>query len=137
MSDELTIGKVAKQAGVNIQTIRFYERRGILLPAGRRSSGYRLYMPDAVQKIQFIKNAQELGFSLEEIIGLLKLKVSRTARCPEVKKRALSKLRDVEGKIKGLTSIQKVLKDLVESCQNNKTTDHCPILGALEVHKKQ
>lgn len=132
MGHEMTIGKIASQAGVNIQTVRFYERKGILSPSERKPSGYRVYTADAVNKIRFTKNAQELGFSLKEIIDLLGLKVSRTARCPAVKKKAKLKLRDVEEKIKGLESIRKALKGLVKSCHSNKTTDHCPILKAIE-----
>jgi len=136
MLQEWTIGKVAKQAGVNIQTLRFYERKGILRPSERKLSGYRLYTADASQKIRFIKNAQELGFSLKEIVGLLNLRVSQTARCPDVRKKAVRKLKDVEAKIRSLDSIRKALNDLVKSCQSKKTTDHCPILQSLETNKR-
>jgi len=89
METQWTIGKVAKKARVNIQTVRFYERRGLVSPDGHRDSGYRLYEPEAARKIRFIKNAQELGFSLKEIDGLLRLRVGRRVQCASVKKKAV------------------------------------------------
>lgn len=132
MDTELTIGKVAKQARVNIQTIRYYERRSLLLPSGRRDSGYRLYTPDAVQKIRFIKNAQGLGFTLKEISSLLRLRVSNRARCGNVKKKAEAKLRDVQVKIADLQALERVLKNLIKMCRNQAATGRCPILRSLE-----
>jgi len=133
MSDLLTVGKVAKKAGVNIQTVRYYERRGILLPEGRRESGYRIYTEDAVRKIRFIKKAQELGFTLREVEQLLRLRVSDRARCGDIKRRTEAKLRDVQLKISGLHALERVLKDLVKSCRVQATTDRCPVLKTLEV----
>ncbi|MBI3291429.1 MAG: heavy metal-responsive transcriptional regulator [Elusimicrobia bacterium] len=133
MNGELTIGKVAKQAGVNIQTIRYYERTGLLSPSARRESGYRLYAPEAVQKLRFIKNAQALGFTLKEISDLLRLRVSHPVRCGAVKTKAEVKLRDVEAKVQSLQAIKRTLQDLVSTCQRRATTDQCPILNSLEV----
>ncbi len=132
MGEKLTIGRVAKQAGVNIQTIRYYERRGILTPDGHRDSGYRLYAPEAVRKIRFIKNAQELGFTLREIAELLRLRVARGASCAKVKKKAELKLRDVSGKIARLDVIKRVLKKLVRTCSGKVAMEECPVLECLD-----
>lgn len=136
MNAKLTIGKLAKQAGVNIDTVRYYERRGLLSPDGYRDSGYRLYDPEAARKLRFIKNAQELGFTLKEISGLLRLRVSSRARCGDVKKKAEVKLAGVQEKIAGLKALERVLRDLIRSCRSRATTDHCPILESLEPQKQ-
>lgn len=135
MEAELTIGAIAKQAGVNVQTLRYYERRGLLLPLERRESGYRLYSAEAVQKLRFIKNAQTLGFTLKEISDLLRLRVSHRAHCDTVKKKTEEKLRDVAEKIHALTAIQRTLRTLAGACHRRATTDACPILNSLEVKK--
>lgn len=137
----LTIGKVAKQAGVNIQTLRYYERRGLLSPHHRKDSlfgenGYRLYSDETVKKIQFIKKAQELGFTLKEIIGLLRLRVSSAAKCGDVKRKAETKLRDVRAKVQSLKAMEKTLLNLVKTCRSQRTTGHCPILRSLEIQGK-
>lgn len=132
MSAELTIGRVARGAGVNIQTVRYYERRGLLSPEAYRDSGYRLYSREAVRKLQFIKNAQELGFTLDEIAGLLRLRVGRRTRCEDVRRKAEAKLGQVDEKIARLQSMRRVLERLVRTCRKRGTTDPCPILGSLE-----
>lgn len=132
MDEELTIGRVAKWAGVNVQTVRYYERRGLLLPDGRRDSGYRLYGEEAVRKLLFIRNAQGLGFSLDEIARLLRLRVGRTVRCGKVKRRAQARLKTVQGKIAGLRAMERVLQRLIRTCSVRGTTDRCPILESLE-----
>lgn len=132
MNATLTIGRLAKEAGVNIDTVRYYERRGLLSPDGYRESGYRLCDPEAARKLRFIKNAQELGFTLDEIAGLLRLRVSKGVRCENVKKKARAKLESVEEKIARLEAIRKVLKDLIRVCHSERTTEHCPILRSME-----
>lgn len=132
MDRTLTIGQVAKQAGVNTQTLRYYEREGYLRPAGYRESGYRLYRNDAVRRILFIKNAQALGFTLKEINQLLKLRLSRNARCGAVRARAQDHLKDVQTKIKRLQAIERILSELVRICHRRGTTDNCPILKSIE-----
>ena len=132
MNAKLTIGRLAKQAGVNIDTVRYYERRGLLSPDGYRESGYRLYAPEAAHKLRFIKNAQGLGFTLKEISGLLRLRVKSRARCRDVKRRAQAKLEDVESRIQRLEAMRRVLKELLRTCHSGRTTDHCPILRSLE-----
>lgn len=136
MSAELTIGRVARGAGVNIQTVRYYERRGLLSPEAYRDSGYQLYSREAVRKLQFIKNAQELGFTLEEIAGLLRLRVGRRTRCEDVRRKAEAKLGQVNEKLARLQSMRRVLERLVRTCRKRGTTDPCPILGSLEGGKR-
>ncbi len=132
MAVQTTIGQVAKRAKVNVQTVLYYERRGLLRPDGRRDSGYRLYGPEAANRIRFIKNAQGLGFTLDEILGLLRLRVGGRARCAVVKKRAQAKLRQVDEKIAGLKAIKRVLDGLVRTCRSRGATGSCPILKSLE-----
>lgn len=132
MDAELKIGRVAKEAGVNIQTVRYYERRGLLSPEAYRDSGYRLYSREAVRKIRFIKNAQELGFTLDEIARLLKLRVGRRAHCRTVRRQAEARVEIVQGKIAALRAMERVLKRLVRTCAKQGTTDSCPILESLE-----
>lgn len=132
MTEQITIGKLAKRAGVNRQTVFYYERRGLLSPDTRTDSGYRLYEPESVRIIRFIKNAQELGFSLAEIAKLLKLRVGRRARCGTVRRQAEARLKIVKDKIGALKSMERVLARLVRTCAKNGTTGSCPILESLE-----
>lgn len=130
--NELKIGQVAKGAGVNIQTIRYYERIGILKPLHRRDSGYRIYDKSAVQIIRFIKHAQELGFPLEEIQALLKLKSTNSSKCDNVQKRALAHLKEVKAKIARLERMKGALEELIERCCHRMVDSECPILESLE-----
>ncbi len=130
--ETLTIGKLAKKAGVNIETIRYYERRKLIPEPPRRESGYRQYGPDFVIRIQFIKRAQELGFSLNEIAELLALRIDPETNCSEVRNRAESKITNIEGKIQTLQSMKQALVELVQVCNRNGTTGECPILETLE-----
>jgi MerR family mercuric resistance operon transcriptional regulator/MerR family gold-responsive transcriptional activator of gol and ges genes len=132
MEIKMTIGKVAGLARVNIQTVRYYERRGILSPDSHRESGYRLYGEEAVRKLRFIKNAQGLGFTLDEITRLLRLRVGHRGQCGKVKKQAQARVKIVQDKITGLRAMQKVLNRLIRTCSMRGTTDHCPILETLE-----
>ena len=133
MKDELLqIGAIARKAKVNIQTLRYYERRKILKPQIVKESGYRLYGEDAVKTVQFIKNAQELGFKLDDIKELLSLRNSTPTRCQLVRGKAKVKLDDVQEKIKMLKWIEKTLKKLVKDCENNKTSSDCPIINSME-----
>lgn len=135
MAKEVTIGTLAKAAGVNTQTVRYYERRRLLTPALRRESGYRIYREDALQKLRFIKNAQELGFSLEEIRSLMQLRSGGAASCEKVRKKATEHARDVRERIERLRSMERVLAQLVRTCQKRGRTDECPILRSLGAKK--
>ena len=128
----LTIGQVAEKAEVNIQTLRYYERRRILTPAARRESGYRLYEPGAVQTVRFIKRAQLLGFSLDDIQVLLGLRASTKPQCGRVRAKAEEALRGVESKIAQLDSMRQALKSLIRACGQGKTQDRCPILETFD-----
>ncbi len=128
----LTIGQVAKKAGVNVETIRYYERRGHIPKPPRPRSGYRQYSEETVNRIQFIKRAQELGFTLKEISELLSLRVDLGTTCADVKRRAEAKIADIEEKIRTLQSIKKALTKLVSLCSGEGPTGECPIIEVLE-----
>lgn len=128
----MTIGQLAKHTDVGIETIRFYERKGLIKDPPRRESGYRQYPPEVVKRILFIKRAKELGFSLKEIADLLSLRVNPNSTCANVKKRAEDKLDLVEEKIHELRRIKKALTQLVKTCRGKGPTSECPILEALD-----
>ncbi len=130
--DSLTIGQVAKAAGVGVETIRFYEREGLINEPARRPSGYRQYPQDAVRRIQFIKNAKALGFSLKEISELLELKLDPEEGCADVGERALSKITDIEEKIHSLKRMKAALHRMVERCESKGDTSGCLILEELD-----
>ncbi|GBD98799.1 mercuric resistance operon regulatory protein [bacterium BMS3Abin07] len=130
--ERLTIGKLAKQSEVNIETIRYYERRGLIPKPPRRESGYRQYPRDTVTRIQFIKRAKELGFSLREILELLSLRVDPATTCGDVKKRAEIKIADIEEKIRTLQGMKKALMNLTVECKGRGPVSECPILEALD-----
>lgn len=132
MNEYLTVGKVARKAGVNMQTVLYYERRRLLSPARRSDSGYRLYMPETVRVIRFIKNAQALGFTLDEVSKLLRLRVNSRSQCESVKRQARARLELVQEKIAGLRSMERILRRLLKTCVARGTMDSCPILDSLE-----
>jgi len=130
----LTIGQVAAAAGVNIQTLRYYERRGLVPPTRRSASGYRQYSDDAVSRLRFIKRAQELGFSLAEIRELLGLRIRSASACHVVERRTRSKIAVVQTKLRELERLKRTLENLAAACAARRPTDDCPILEALEDH---
>lgn len=132
MKNHLTIGQLAENVGVHIETIRYYERRHLLSPTSRLPSGYRLYNRDAQRRLRFIKNAQALGFTLHEIEELLNLRVTTTARCGDVQRKAQVKLANVKAKVRDLQALVRALEGLIQSCRAGQPTDHCPILNMLE-----
>jgi MerR family mercuric resistance operon transcriptional regulator/MerR family gold-responsive transcriptional activator of gol and ges genes len=132
MTTEVKIGQLAKQAGVNIETIRYYERRHLLGPTSRLPSGYRLYNHEAQRRLQFIKNAQALGFTLHEIEELLDLQVSSKAHCGDIQRKAETKLKHVEAKVRDLQTLARALRSLIRHCRAGQPTDRCPILQSLE-----
>ncbi|TFE68837.1 MerR family transcriptional regulator [Methylacidiphilum sp. Yel] len=129
----LTIGKVANMAGVGVETIRFYERKGLLPKPARSLSGYRLYDQNALKTISFIKRAKELGLSLNEVKELLFL--PKEGSCQRVLQKVKRKIEDLEKRIKDLRRIKESLENLANSCQKNRTEKPCPILSALEDHE--
>lgn len=135
--ETLRTGEVAAQAGVNVQTLRYYERRGLLRQPERRASGYREYLPDAVQLVRFIKRAQELGFTLTEIEDLLLLRDNQKASCREVRAAAQAKIKDIDQKLQALRSMKRALRVLVNSCTSEASARYCPILEALDNRERQ
>ena len=132
--ETLTIGKLARLAEVGVETIRFYERKGLLDEPPRRESGYRQYPEDTVRRLRFIRRAKELGFTLKEIKQLLELRLEPASRttCEEVRRVAKEKLADVRDKIEMLQRMEAVLRRLVGDCQRRVVTGDCPILETLD-----
>ncbi len=129
----LTIGKVAVRAQVTADSIRFYEREGLIRPVKKSESGYRLYTDEAIRRIGFIKHAQQCGFSLAEIRELLELRGTDSACCDDVYRVAVEKKLQLAKKIKALDAMSLALSGLIEICSHDrKSLDDCPILGALE-----
>jgi len=128
----LTIGQLAKQAHVNRETVRYYERRRLLSRPPRSISGYRVFSDDAVRRLRFIRHAKMLGFSLNEIRELLALRVDSIDACDRVRVRAQAKLADIDNKIRSLRQMKAALTRLVGACERRGKTGDCPILDSLE-----
>ena len=129
--DFFTIGRLARQAGVNIETVRYYERIGLLREPERSESGYRQYSKEYLQQLKFVKNAQKLGFSLKQIKELLSLKVVPGYSCVDVKKKAEQKIEEIEAKITELKRIKTALIKLSGKCDVNLPAQECRILEVL------
>jgi Hg(II)-responsive transcriptional regulator len=125
------MSETASQAGVNVQTIRYYERRGLLPSPRRRPSGYRDFQADTVRRIRFIKRAQDLGFSLDEIAELLQLRAARPRNRTRIRAIAERRVQQIEQKIADLEAMRTVLRELVHQCHAG-TTPECPIIEAFE-----
>lgn len=131
--ERLTLGRLAARAGVNPQTIRYYERVGLFAPPARLSSGYRVFSEETVQRIRFIRRAQELGFSLKEIAELLSLRQERTGReCAAVKRAAQDKIAEIDGKMEALARMRAVLTQLEAACPGAGPLSGCPIVESLQ-----
>lgn len=131
--EPLTMGRLARRVAVNSETIRYYEREGLLALAERLPSGYRIFPEESVQRIRFIKRAQKLGFSLHEIKELLSMRLELTGReCAEVKRMAAEKILEVDRKIQELAAIRSVLKQLEEQCPGSGPLSGCPIVSSLQ-----
>ncbi len=128
----LRIGQVAAGASVNVETVRYYERTGMLAVPTRTVTGYRQYDAEAVRRIRFIKHAQALGFSLKEIRDLLALRVRHGEACGTIERKTRSKIALIDDKLRELTALRRTLKGLVASCEARKTTAECPVLETLE-----
>ncbi len=132
--NEITVGKLAKEAGINIETIRYYENIGLMPKPKRTESGYRIYSGNDLKRLLFIRRAKELGFTLKETAELLNIKVESKNTCGDVKRLAEKKIKNVEQKINDLKKIRDVLEKLVHQCVNEEITkDECPILETIEV----
>jgi MerR family copper efflux transcriptional regulator len=128
----MTVGQLARRAGVGVQTVRYYERRHLLPTAARRASGYREFGPAALERLRFIRRAQELGFTLSEIAELLALRLDPHTTAAEVKARAGQKIDEIDGKIRDLERIRHALTHLAGHCRGGRgPTGDCPLLEAL------
>ena len=128
----LTIGQVAKWAGVGVETVRFYEREGLLPRPARRASSYRQYPEESVARLNFIRRAKALGFTLKEVADLLDLRLDPRADRGAVKRRAAAKVEDIDRRIEGLRRMRRALVELSNACSGRGELSGCPILGALE-----
>lgn len=126
--DELTIGGLAKAAGVNVETIRYYERIGLIEKPSKPSHGFRKYPPQTIQNIQFIKRAQELSFSLQEISELFLL---GAGHCEDMRQQAEKKRARIESQIKDLTALRNGLDELITACKQRQNHRSCPIVETL------
>ncbi len=124
--------EVASRAGVNIQTLRYYERRGILPRPKRSEAGYRAYDAQAVRTVRFVKGAQRLGFSLEEIDSLLKLAAGEPHNCDAARAMATDKIAHIEAKIASLSAMRDSLRQLIATCDRSPSRRECPLLDAIE-----
>ena len=134
MIESMTIGGAAKQAGVSVETIRFYERKGLIeQPLKPSSGGHRVYSADSVRQLKFIKQAQGLGFSLQEVGELLALRTDPAAECDEVRDRTIRKLKDVDRKILKLRTMRSALVRMIDACpRKGVAADRCTILKSLD-----
>lgn len=123
--------QVARQSGVNIQTLRYYERRGLLPMPPRQPSGYREYAPQAVRVVRFVKRAQELGFSLDEVEALLELGAGGPANCDAARALAAQKLAQLDDKVAGLRAMQRSLRRLIATCEMPRRERDCPLIEAI------
>ena len=126
-----SIGKLAKEAGIGAGTLRYYERLGLLAPTERTASGYRKYGAAAARRLRFIRRAQALGFTLEEVAELLKLSDNPGASARQVKKATQTKIADIERRIEALARMKQGLAELEARCSGHGSTGECPILAAL------
>lgn len=132
----LTIGQVAKAANVHVETLRYYERRGLVPKPPRNASSYRRYPEETVLRVEFVKHAQHLGFSLREIRELLSLRAAPSARCADVKRQTEAKLHEVEAKIRALQKMRRALRKRISQCDGTLPVSSCPILEAYEQRRE-
>ena len=134
-NDALTTGRLAALAGINIETVRFYERSGLIAEPKRTASNYRQYPQSDVARLRFIKRAQELGFSLKEIAELLSLRATPSRSRSRVKRLTEEKLGIIDCKIRDLQRMRKSLASISAACDGHGPVADCPIIHALEDRK--
>jgi MerR family mercuric resistance operon transcriptional regulator len=130
--DGFTIGELARQVSVHVETLRYYERRGLIPKPHRTVSNYRVYSSENLRRVKFIKQAQGLGFSLNEIKKLLALRATPRARCADVRRYATHKIEDIDARIRSLARMRKTLEKLLDECSGNRPATQCPILESLD-----
>jgi MerR family transcriptional regulator, copper efflux regulator len=128
----LTIGELAKQSHVHVETVRYYERRGLIPKPARTVSNYRMYSTDHLLRVKFIKQAQGLGFTLKEIKRLLALRAAPRAKCADVQNYAIQKIGDIQDRIRSLQRMRSSLEKLLRECSGDLPATACPILESLE-----
>jgi MerR family copper efflux transcriptional regulator len=133
----MRIGELAERTGVSVQTVRYYERRGLLPKPDRTTSGYRAYDTGDLQRLGFILRAKTLGFTLSEIAELLDLRVDPHSTADDVRRRAREKIADVEARMRDLRQIRRVLSRLVESCEGRGAPDECALMHAIEADDRR
>jgi DNA-binding transcriptional MerR regulator len=124
----LKIGEVARRSSIGIETIRFYEREGLIPPPGRRPSGYRQYDESTIERLEYIRRSKELGFTLGEIRELLELSFAAHAGCEHIRMRAEAKLTDIERKIRSLRQMKRSLSQIVQRCRVKDSAEDCPLV---------
>ncbi|MCB0077419.1 MAG: MerR family DNA-binding protein [Anaerolineales bacterium] len=130
----LTTSQLAQAVEINSETLRYYESRGLLPEPPRNASGYRLYPVQSVERLRFIKGAQALGFTLDEIKELLSLRANDRASKREVREQALQKVEQIEEKIDALETMRDALRHLIGQCSGDGPTSDCPILDGMTTH---
>jgi MerR family copper efflux transcriptional regulator len=133
----ISTGQLAKAAGVGVETVRFYERKGLLDAPARKDSGYRQYDAEAVERLRFIRRAQQVGFTLKEIRDLLALRDDPDARRADVRDRAAGKIADIDAKVRDLLAMRASLVGLLESCDGDGPASGCPIITAFGDRDRQ
>jgi DNA-binding transcriptional MerR regulator len=124
----MKIGEVAKRSGTGIETIRFYEREGLLLQPARRPSGYRQYDDSTIERLEYIRRAKELGFTLAEIRELLDLSFASQGCCEHIRQRAEGKVADIETKIRSLQQMKRSLNKILSRCRSKNVAEDCPLV---------
>lgn len=127
----MKIGELARQTGIGIETIRFYEKQGLLDRPKRLASGYRQYEESAVRRLAFVRRSKDLGFTLSDIRDLLRLWSNPATTQAEVRRRTQSKIEAVEDKIRSLQKIRSALRKHLTKCHHTTTIDECPLLEGL------
>ncbi|GJM25619.1 MAG: heavy metal-dependent transcription regulator 2 [Phycisphaerae bacterium] len=127
----MKIGELSKQSGAGIETIRFYERKGLLADPVRSPTGYRQYEASVVARLQFIRRAKELGFTLAEIKEILALWFDANTRCEHVRQRAEQKIADIEEKVQSLHKMKRSLKKVISECESQDSVDDCPLMKGV------
>lgn len=125
-----SIGELSKQSGVNIETIRYYKKIGVMPLTGRSAGGYRIYGADHLKRLSFVRRSRQLGFSLDEIRGLLRLVDGHAYTCAEVRALTLSHAAEIRRKIKDLRRLERVMAEMAAQCSGERVPE-CPVVDAL------
>lgn len=132
----LNIGQVAKRTGVTVETVRFYEKQGLIAAPQRSDAGYRQYTAETVKRVRFIQRAKEVGFTLKDIGELLALRQTPSTSCADIKLRATQKIEEVDQKIRDLNRIRDALGRMIIKCSGSGALSQCPILEELELDEE-